>query len=65
MRNAIRGCGCHVRAIPTKGAFEFVEYAVVLVQVAKLAAQMVVYVNRPHWAALHVDIPDLKGQVVT
>ena len=45
-------------------ALELVEYAIVLVQVAELASQVVVYRNGLDRFRLHVDVPDLQGQVV-
>ena len=55
----------HVRSVPTPRALEFVEDAVVLVQVAEFSAKMVVNGDGPNRSALHVHVPDLQRQVVS
>lgn len=44
---------------------KFVENTVVLVQVTELGTQMVVDVDGLDRLALHCDVPDLQGQVVS
>lgn len=55
----------HSLSVPAEVTLELVEDAIVLVQVAKLASQVIMDVNRPEWLALHVHVPNLERQVVT
>lgn len=51
-------------SVSGKRALELVEDAIVLVQIAQLAPQMVVHVDRLDRTRLHVDIPDSQREVV-
>ena len=48
----------------TEDDLEFVEDAVVLVGVAESGAEVLVNGNGLDWLTLHIDVPDLDGQVV-
>ena len=53
-----------VLVITSPHTFEFVEDAIVLVQIAELPAKVVVDWNRLERSVLHVDVPDLQVEVV-
>ena len=59
------GSGGQACAVATHAAVEFVEDAVVLVQVAQLRSKMFVYRNRLDRLLVHVDIPYFQCEVVT
>lgn len=50
--------------ISTPHTFKLIEDAVVLIQIAELAAEVVVDGNGLHRARLHVDVPDLEGEII-
>ena len=54
-----------VLSITTECALEFVEDAIVLIQVAQLSAQMIVNLDRPDRSRVHVDVPDLEREVIS
>lgn len=54
----------HALIISTPYTLKLIEDAVVLVQITKLAAEVVVDGNGLHRARLHVDVPDLEGEIV-
>lgn len=54
-----------VPAIATQVAFKLVENEVALIEVAQFRTQMLVDLDGLHGLALHVDIPNLQGQIVT
>ena len=56
--------GRHSLVIATPYALELVEDAIVLIQVAQLAAEVVVDGDSLQWPVLHVDVPDLEIEVV-
>lgn len=56
---------CHeVLVVTAHNALELVKDAVVLVQVAQLGPQLVVYVDGLHRTIVHVDVPQFEGQIV-
>ena len=56
---------CHdVPSVAGEGDFELVEDGVVLVRVAESGAEVLVDRDRLYRLLLHVDVPDLDGQVV-
>lgn len=52
-------------AVATPRAFKLVEDTVVLVQITKLSAQVLVNVDLFNGRLFITDIPDLQGQVVS
>lgn len=57
--------GHDILGIAGEDDLKLVEDAVVLVCVAESRAEMLMDGNGLDWLALHVDVPDLHGQVVT
>jgi hypothetical protein len=57
---------CHdILGVAGEGHLEFVKDAVVLVGVAKSRTEVLMDGNGLHGLSLHVDIPDLDGEVVS
>ena len=56
--------GHDLRVVARPGALELVEDAIVLVERAQFAAQILVHLVRLHRLVLHVYVPDFHGQVV-
>lgn len=49
-----------VLIVPTPDTLELVEYAIVFIEIAKFASQMVVDRDRLYRPGFHIDIPDLE-----
>ena len=64
-RRCLGSCGQYVLIIAAPCALELVEDAVILIQVAELAPQMIVDGDGLDRPRLHVDVPDLERKVVT
>jgi hypothetical protein len=56
--------GQYVLIIAPPDALEFIEDAIVLIQITQLPAEMVVYGNSLDGSRLHIDVPDLQRQIV-
>jgi hypothetical protein len=64
--SALKGSGKskHALVISTPYTLKLIEDTVVLIQVAKFPAEVIMDGNGLHRARLHVDVPDLEGEIV-
>jgi len=65
VQNIVIGASHQFASITTKAAFELVENQIVLVQITQLGSEVLVNLDGLHRLALHVDVPQLEGEVVT
>ena len=56
---------CHAPVISTPNTLELIKDTIVLIQIAKLSAEMIMYGDGLDRPSLHIDIPNLKRQVVS
>lgn len=55
----------HLPAVTAKCALELVKDTVIFVKITELLSQVVVDIDRLHRLALHRDVPDLQGEVIS